>query len=183
VINNLLIGPGTVISGGTVGRMSNNVMGTTADVVSATTFDYHLAGSSAAIGAGVDPAGDGTMSYRPISQYVHPHALEARNAVDAIDVGAYEFGNVPDAGVSDGGFADDAAPLGDAGLATDAGHATDAAAHGDGGTGTSSGGCCHVAGGGTRGGSGAGLFALFALALVARRRYSRSSGCSRTMRA
>jgi hypothetical protein len=94
VLNNLFIGAGTVLSGGNVLRMSNNLTTDTSVLVGAASFDYHLVAGSPAIDMGIDPGSDGAMMLAPVSQYVHPRAIEPRAAIGAIDIGAYEFGNV-----------------------------------------------------------------------------------------
>jgi MYXO-CTERM domain-containing protein len=104
VVNNLVVGPGTLISGG-VPTMAGNLATTTPGLVDQAGFDYHLAAGAAAINAGVDPGTAPTMALTPASQYVHPRALESRASVGALDVGAYEYGNVPtggDAGATGG---------------------------------------------------------------------------------
>ncbi len=118
VRNNLVIGPGTLVTGGVI-TMDHNLVGSAADLVSADMFDYHLVAGSAAIDAGGAPGTDVTP-LMPAFQYVHPTSLETRVVVgSAIDVGAYEFGNAPvlgddlppgrDAG-TDGGGDDPGAP-------------------------------------------------------------------------
>jgi hypothetical protein len=173
VVNNLFIGPGTMINGGHVARMATNLMTDTSVLVSAATFDYHLAAGSAPIDAGTAPGVDGTMSLVPMLEYVHPHDTTARGSVGTIDIGAYEYGSAPpsDAGTSgtDAGPANDAGPNHDAAVlpGADAGHV----ANGDAGTSspTTAGGCCGVAG--TRSAHGALLgLALLGLAIARRRR-------------
>ena len=140
IANNLFVGPGTVVSGGTP-TMGTNVTTTSPGFVSQATYDYHLTDGSPAINAGAAPSDSALL---PLMQYVQPTATESRAAVGAIDVGAYEFGNV--AGGSE------SPPVGDDTFPTSS----------DGG-----GGCCRT----THGGSGgAGLLALGTAALVFRRR-------------
>jgi len=142
IVNNLVIGAGTLLAGGHVMRMSNNLMADASVLVSASSFDYHLVAGSAAIDAGVDPGSDGAMSLVPTLEYLHPHATMARGVVGAIDIGAYEHGSAP---ALDGGRAgNDAASTLDAGARADA-------AGSDAGRAppSSSGGCCRVAGRGS----------------------------------
>ena len=173
VINNLMIGPGTPISGGATITMMTNRMGATSDIVSATTFDYHLAAGSPAIDAGTMPGSDGAMSLVPVMQYVHPRMTQARTSVGTIDIGAYEYGNtgvMVDAGgvVPDAGLLPDAGHAGvDGGPGSDAGHATADAGSRPPSTG---GGCCGVAG--TRSPYGS-FFVLTLLGLLALRRRAR----------
>ena len=108
-IDNLLVGPGTLASGGVV-TMMNNLATTAPGFVDQASYDYHLAPGSPAIDTGGDPG----MALAPTSQYVHPAGTETRKVVGAtIDIGAYEYGNVP----TDG---EDTAPTGDGAPATSA---------------------------------------------------------------
>ena len=103
VIDNLLVGAGTLTSGGVV-TMMGNLATTAPGFVDPASYDYHLAAGSPAIDTGVDP---GAAMLAPVLDYVHPAGTETRTTVGAaIDVGAYEFGNVPMAG-------DDNTPPGD----------------------------------------------------------------------
>lgn len=177
VVNNLFIGPGTTISGGNVMRMSNNLMPDTSVLVDAASFDYHLVAGSAPIDMGIDPGSDGAMALAPTLAYAHPRGTIARAVVgSAIDVGAYEFGDV--VSPVDAGAGNDAGTGtgSDAGTSTgtDAG-GTDAAGPGaDAGASppSTSGGCCGVAG--TRSPS-ASLLALAALAMLVFVRRARAS--------
>ena len=173
IVNNLFIGAGTVLAGGNVMRMSNNLTTDTAVLVGAATFDYHLVAGSMPIDMGIDPGSDGAMSLTPTLEYVHPYGTRARAAVGAIDIGAYEFGNVATADAGSGSDAGampgvDSGPRADAG-AGDAGRSgTDAG----GGPARTSGGCCRVAGRGSMHGALASL-ALVAMVLGVRRRSRR----------
>jgi MYXO-CTERM domain-containing protein len=147
IVNNLFVGTGTLVSGGNVMRMTNNLTTDTSVFVDAATFDYHLVAGSMPIDMGVDPGSDGAMSLAPILQYVHPRATEARASVGTIDVGAYEFGVVP---MVDAGAGTDAGSAPDSGVRVDAGGSGGDAgtSHADGGTSApSNGGCgCGVVG-------------------------------------
>lgn len=145
LVNNLFVGAGTLTSGGVVAAMTANVMTTTPGFVDQAGFDYHLGSGSPAIDSGGDVPTAPAMPLTPVRQYVQPTGGEARAVVGVIDVGAYEFGNVPPVG-GDG-----------SGGGTDAG----------GGSGDNSGGCCEAGG---RGGGGLALGALVAVALGRRRR-------------
>ncbi len=90
-IDNLFVGNGTLSSGGVV-TMMNNLATTTPNFVDQANFDYHLTAGSPAIDAGIATA------MMPDAQYVHPAMTEGRGVVGTIDVGAYEFGNVPPPG-------------------------------------------------------------------------------------
>ncbi|HEY2366414.1 MAG TPA: choice-of-anchor Q domain-containing protein [Polyangiaceae bacterium] len=120
-------------------------------------FDYHLKAGSPCIDKGTAPGmGQGNQSLAPDHDYVDPLGTESRAIVgSAIDIGAYEYGNV---GTTDGGT-----------NTNDAGNASDASTpSGDGGTtgGGTSGCSCDAAG------SSADFpwFALVGLAAMARRR-------------
>jgi MYXO-CTERM domain-containing protein len=177
VINNLFIGPGTLVNGGTVAQMTTNLMATPSVLAGAASYDYHLVAGSAPIDAGTDPGADGTFSLVPTSEYAHPRSTVGRTLVGTIDVGAYEFGSVP-AGDA-GAMVDAAVPGTDAGPGvdggaggTDAGSSTDGAIVGRDAGGTAppaSGGCgCRAHGDGPARGM---LLAIGALVLaVARRR-------------
>jgi hypothetical protein len=107
-IDNLLVGPGTLATGGTL-TMMNNVATMTPGFVDQAGYDYHLVAGSPAIDTGVDPGMAGAMALSPSSQYVQPTALEPRATVgSAIDVGAYEFGNTALGGDLPGGDAETA---------------------------------------------------------------------------
>lgn len=169
IVNNLFLGTGTVVSGGNVLRMSNNLTTDTSVLVDAAAFDYHLPAGSMAIDMGVDPGSDGAMALAPIEQYVHPHSTAARVAVGAIDIGAYEFGNAVTIDAGSGNDAGSVAMVDAGGSGSDAG-----APRVDAGSAppSKSGGCCGVAG--TRSAHGTlGSLALVGLALAARVRRRR----------
>lgn len=100
VIDNLVVGAGTLVQGG-VPTMMGNVTTATPGLVDQAGYDYHLAAGSPAIDVGVDPGMGAAMSLAATSQYKHPRAIESRNPVGTVDVGAYEFGNVPASGDGD----------------------------------------------------------------------------------
>ena len=138
--NNIFRGKGTLPQSGTTNW--DDGMGDP-KLANEATFDYHLQAGSPVIDKGTAPGtGLANQSLAPDHDYVHPTSTESRAIVGAaIDIGAYEFGNVgaPDAGTtSDGGS-----------TANDSGTTNgDAAASGDGGTtGGGGGGCsCDVGG-------------------------------------
>ena len=103
--NNLFVGPGTLTNGG-VTMMIANVMTASPGFVDQATFDYHLTAGSPAIDTGMDLGTIAAMSLLPVHQYVQPLMLESRTPVGALDVGAYEFGNIPNNGDSNGGHDD-----------------------------------------------------------------------------
>lgn len=176
LVNNLFVGPGTMVSGGNVMRMSGNLATDASVLVSASGFDYHLVAGSMPVDMGVDPGSDGAMSLVPTLEYAHPRSTVARSAVGAIDVGAYEFGNV--AMVDAGGGADAGSlPGADAGTSPGVDAAgSDAGAGGrDAGSTTSpgsSGGCaCGVTRARDAGGA---SIAILAVVLTAVRRRARA---------
>lgn len=156
VVNNLLVGSnGTVVSGGIPDEHDNLVPDAPA-FVDGLNYDYALTSDAMAIDLGVDPGMANAMSLVPTEQYKHPASTEPRALVgSAIDIGAYEFGNLPVGGDDGGGDGDD---LGDGAddndVASDGGDETDDGA-----------GCCGTSN--SAAGS-AGLAAI--LGLLARRR-------------
>ena len=136
--NNVFRGKGTLPTGGTTNW--DDSMGDPM-LVDEATFDYHLKAGSPCIDKGTAPGtGQNNQSLAPDHDYVHPANTESRAIVgSAIDVGAYEYGNV---GAPDGGTTSDAGGTNDSGTSSDSG------ASGDGGTNNGgSGGCsCDAAG-------------------------------------
>ncbi len=99
IVNNLVVGTGTLITGG-MPTMMNNVTTMAPGFVNAAMYDYRLTMGSAAVNAGVDPGMAGGFSLSPTNEYVHPRSTVTRMSVGAIDVGAYELGSMgTDAGV------------------------------------------------------------------------------------
>ncbi|WP_199242817.1 right-handed parallel beta-helix repeat-containing protein [Vitiosangium sp. GDMCC 1.1324] len=167
VANNLFVGKGTPISG-TVSERSN--LATSAPgLVDPAGFDYHLTAGSPAVNAGLALGSDGADFLAPMFQYVHPLGSEPRRTMGSgLDVGAFEYGNLPGP-VDDGGTPD-------AGIGVDAGPGTGDAGMPDGGPGDGDGdgemsdkGCgCNTSG------SALGALALIALqAVMGARRRSR----------
>ena len=91
LVNNLLVGSGTVASGKTADSQGN-IQTSSAGLVDQAGFDYHLTSASPARNAGVAPGAAGSFDLTPVFQYQHPAHTEARAAVGTIDVGAYELG-------------------------------------------------------------------------------------------
>jgi MYXO-CTERM domain-containing protein len=195
VRNNIFLGGGTVSTqaSATMATLAaaGNFVGGDPMLVDRAGFDYHLAPGSPCVNAGVDPGAAGAMSLVPQFQYVHPESREARVAVGAIDIGAYELGGgMP---IADGGAAPDAAhdAAGASGTSGQAGAGTSgmggAGASGQGGGGAtvgsggqggaaatpapSSGCSCRL--GASRSPPALGLTLLVAAALCARRRRRR----------
>jgi hypothetical protein len=165
--NDIFRGMGTIVNGtATQTTCWDDTMGDPM-LASVVTYDYHLLAGSPCIDHGTTPA---DPQANPDHEYVHPEGTEARAIVGAaIDIGAYEFGNV-------GG--DAGAPNADGGTTPN-----DASTSGDGGNAntTPSGGCgCDAVGSATRDGWFA--LALAALALTARGRGPKFRGASRPRR-
>jgi hypothetical protein len=88
--NNIFQGGGTISTQSSAVK-ANNFTGN-ADLVSPSTYDYHLLAGSPAIDAGTDPGQGEGVSLTPVYQYVHPSCAEVRTTTgSAIDIGAYEF--------------------------------------------------------------------------------------------
>jgi hypothetical protein len=88
--NNIFQGPGTITSQSAAVKATN--FAGNANLVSPTTYDYHLQATSPAINAGADPGTGEGVSLTPVYQYVHPLCAEVRTTTgSAIDIGGYEF--------------------------------------------------------------------------------------------
>ena len=88
--NNLFVGNGTVVSGGTVTQVTNRTTNTP-NFVNIGTFDYRPTATTPGINAGTAPGLGGTFDLTPVFQYVHPTNREPRPVNGVIDIGAYEF--------------------------------------------------------------------------------------------
>jgi hypothetical protein len=95
--NNIMAGPGSVFSG-TVTTMdsSNNYVGSISSVVfiNPTLYNFDILNTSPVINGGTYPGMAGTYSLTPVNEYVDTANSTARNVNGALDIGAYEFGNV-----------------------------------------------------------------------------------------
>jgi hypothetical protein len=90
--NNLFVGNGTVVSGGTATQVSNLQINTAAaSFANIGAFDYRPTATTPGIDRGTAPGLGGTFDLTPIHQYVHPTNQEARPTRNALDIGAYEF--------------------------------------------------------------------------------------------
>ena len=89
LINNLFIGPGTILNG--PGKEITNLIGDTSDLADKNNYDYHLRYGSSAIDAGTNPGSANGYDLTPAYQYVHPASFELRSQTDIIDIGAYEY--------------------------------------------------------------------------------------------
>ena len=92
LVNNLFIGPGTVLQG--QGTQRTNLATHDGQVVNQAEYDYHLAKGSPAINKGMLPGMAARYDLTPVYEYVDPLSSMPRTVVGpAIDVGAYEYGN------------------------------------------------------------------------------------------
>ena len=89
IINNLFVGPGTVLSG--TAAMITNLTTTNPGFVDRANFDYRLTPASPALKAGTEPGAGHDFNLSPTAQYVHPARTEARAAAVPLDIGAYAF--------------------------------------------------------------------------------------------
>ena len=92
-VNNIFAGGGSVPSGAGITSTTNLIANPTssAGLVDAAGFDYHLTSASPARNAGTDPGTAASFSLTPTSQYVHPINRQDRPINGPIDIGAYEF--------------------------------------------------------------------------------------------
>jgi hypothetical protein len=88
--NNLFVGNGTVVSGGTVTQVTNRTT-TTPNFVNIGAFDYRPTATTPGIDQGTAPGVGGAFDLTPLFQYVQPTNRETRPTRNAIDIGAYEF--------------------------------------------------------------------------------------------
>lgn len=95
LINNLFVGPGTVLSG--VAEQITNLVTNAPGLVNKDLFDYRLTSSSRAINAGSNPGLANGVDLMPVYHYVHPLAVEIRPRDGRVDAGAYEFSAVTSA--------------------------------------------------------------------------------------
>jgi hypothetical protein len=90
VQNNLFVGNGTLVSGGTTTQVSN-LRTNAPNFVNIGTFDYRPTATTPGIDQGTAPGLGGAFDLTPIYQYVHPTNRETRPTRNAIDIGAYEY--------------------------------------------------------------------------------------------
>jgi MYXO-CTERM domain-containing protein len=133
--NNLFVGQGTpiVLEPGAAPTIvdEGNLQTDMPGLVDQAGYDYHLVDGSPAIDAGVAAGADGDYDLTPTMHYVHPAGLEPRPVVDAMDIGAYEFGMGPPAGETGG----DTSGGADSGSSGDSAATADgSASSGDGGS-------------------------------------------------
>lgn len=104
--NNLFVGSGMPLEleNGTAPSVvdEGNLQLDDAGLVDRAGYDYRLLETSPAVDAGVAPGTADAYDLTPVMHYVHPASTEARPVVDAIDVGAYEYGMEPPSGETGG---------------------------------------------------------------------------------
>jgi Right handed beta helix region len=92
LVNNLFIGPGTVLQG--QGDQTTNLATSDAHLANQAEYDYHLAKGSPAINKGTKPGTAARYDLTPLYEYVDPLGATPRVIVGpVIDIGAYEYGN------------------------------------------------------------------------------------------
>jgi hypothetical protein len=90
VQNNLFVGIGSPVSGGTTTQVSN-LQTNAPNFVNIGAFEYRPTATTPGIDQGTAPGLGGAFDLTPIYQYVHPMNREARPTHNAIDIGAYEY--------------------------------------------------------------------------------------------
>lgn len=147
VRNNIIVGPGTVITQGNA-VLASNFQGDPMFVNQAA-FDYHLKAGSPCADAGEAPGMGAGVDLTPKVHYVHPASSTGRMIVGKIDIGAYELnGDGGSGGSGTGGSGTGGMGVG-GGMASGGAGGMGNGAGGDGGTGTNSGGSAGAGGGGT----------------------------------
>lgn len=89
VANNLVVGPGTFVSGSV--DETSNVVTREARFVDRERYDYRLQPDSPAVNAGTDPGMADAVPLLPAAQYRHPTGEVPRRIVGAPDAGAFEL--------------------------------------------------------------------------------------------
>jgi hypothetical protein len=181
--NNLFVGAGTplALENGITPLVTDegNLQTDEPGFVDAASYDYRLLVDSPAVDAGVAPGIGSGYDLTPMLHYLHPASTEQRPVVDAIDIGAYEYGEAPPSGETgsggdtdsggdssegpgeaDTGSASASAGDGTGGGGATSGDADDSSSSGSGGAAESDGGC------GCRAGSGPGGLVLAWLLLL-----------------
>ena len=90
LINNIFIGPGTIIAG--AGEQANNLSISSDELRNIQRFDYRPRSDSTAIDRGIDPGfAENGLALIPVFEHAYPQQLAERSKDDLLDVGAYEF--------------------------------------------------------------------------------------------
>ena len=93
LINNLLVGPGTVLNSG--GVLLSNLQTDEPEFVEKAAYNYRLLNSSPAIDYGDDPGIENGFDLTPRYEYLHPSNKTTRPEYGALDAGAFEFEGNP----------------------------------------------------------------------------------------
>jgi hypothetical protein len=122
--NNIFYNGGTITNQASA-TLTTNFSMSSPMFVDLTSYDVNLVAGSPCINAGTSPGTSGSQSLTPVFEYVHSLSEEPRIIVGpAIDIGAYEYGNPGDAGLSADGLSAD-------GEGADSSHLADAAPQAD----------------------------------------------------
>jgi hypothetical protein len=97
ITNNIFFGTGTVTNQSSAVQTTNFTQGDPG-LVNRAAYDYRLATGSPCINAGSDPGTGGSFVLLPSREYVHPAGAVDRAIAGMVDIGAYEFAIVTDAG-------------------------------------------------------------------------------------
>lgn len=89
LINNLFVGPGTLLNG--AGEQITNLTTSSPRFVNKDLFDYRLTNASPAINAGSSPGLANGVDLTPVYHYTHPLTAKVRPRDERIDIGAFEF--------------------------------------------------------------------------------------------
>jgi hypothetical protein len=89
--NNIVAGPGTVVSGPGKATQITNLISNEPGFVNRAGYDYHLKATSPAIDAGTPPGKANGFDLTPVDQYLDPLRLQPRPKDRHIDIGAYEY--------------------------------------------------------------------------------------------
>jgi hypothetical protein len=93
LINNLFVGSGIVLQGR--GTQVSNLVTRNAKLVNQAGYDYHLSKGSPAINKGTPPGTAAGYDLMPLYEYMDAVSATPRTVVGpAIDIGAYEYGNI-----------------------------------------------------------------------------------------
>lgn len=100
MVNNLFLGPGTLLQGTTASLdTTHNIRLTSiaaAMLMDPANYNYRLTANSPALNAGIDPGSFNNVSLAALYSYLHPMGRTARwYSGSAPDVGAYEFLTTP----------------------------------------------------------------------------------------
>jgi hypothetical protein len=88
--NNILVGPGTVLSG--AGDTTGNLVTQNPGFVNRSGYDYHLTSGSPAVNIGKAPGSANGFALSPDFQYQGNASAIARPVVGNLDMGAFEYG-------------------------------------------------------------------------------------------